>query len=217
MLVSTAVAIFNVLQDKFASPNVNESEILKFFNMAIGEYLNRVFPDNEGGSVNFEYDSNVTANLQPLIYTVGPLNMNSSGILTSTVINSALVSVTSEVGATYFRIANIGWNNVQPARYAKLNNILAYIQNAFKAPTITNPYYTVVATGFQFYPTSISTPISVTVIKTPKQIVSTSDTFEFSDYVVYNIISIALKLSGCATRDQEMLEDIRLAGLQINQ
>jgi hypothetical protein len=57
------------------------------------------------------------------------------------------------------------------------------------------------------------------VIKTPKvlTVAGSAQEMEFSDYSVYNIISIALKLAAVSTRDTEVLEDIRLASLQISQ
>lgn len=222
MLVSSAVTIFNVLQDKYGSPNVVTSEIIAHFNMAIAEYLNRLFPDSQGTLANFELDANVTANIQPLIFSLSPINMNGSGIVTSTVINTALATAASDVNATYFRIIAIGVDdgtNKYPVRYTKHNNTWAYQKNSFKAPSVTNPYFSLIASGLQLYPTDTTLDLTIEVLKNPK-VLTTGDlasSFEFSDYVVYNIISIALKLAGISTRDEELLQDARLAGLQINQ
>ena len=219
MLVSKAVTIFNVLNDKFGSPNVIESEIIDHFNFAISEYLNRLFPDNQGGVVNFELDSNVLMNLQPLIYPLNSLAVT-SGVLLNSTINSALVTAAG-AGSTYFRIMNVSYTNggsTYYAKYAKHNNILAYERNTYKAPSATKVYYSPVAAGLKFYPSSTST-VSPTVVKNPK-VLTTSDlstSFEFSDYVVYNIIAIALKLSGIGTRDAELIDDVRMTGLQITQ
>ncbi len=216
MLLSKAVSIFNVLQDKTGSPNIIESEIVEHFNMAIGEYLNRAFPDSQGGVVNFEQDANVTANLQPLIFTLGNLNMDANGKVSTAAINAALVAVSS-VGSTYFRIGSVG-SGLLPIRYVKHNNIWAYRNNTYKTPSTTNNYYSLLGSGLQFYPTNVLLPLSITVIKNPK-VLTTGDLateLEFSDYVAYNIISIALKIASIGTRDTELLEDVRLAGLQNN-
>jgi hypothetical protein len=217
MTIQKAVDIFNVLQDKYGSPNIITSEIIEHLNMATGEYLNRMFPDSQGGVVNFEQDSNVTANLQPLIYTLGNLNMDANGRISTAAINAALVAVTA-AGATYFRIGSVG-SGLLPIRYVKHNNIWAYRNNTYKAPTTSNSYYSLLGSGLQFYPTSTILPITITVIKNPK-VLTTGDlaeTFEFSDYVAYNIISLALKIGSIGTRDTELLEDVRLASLQNQQ
>jgi hypothetical protein len=219
MLVSKAVTIFDVLSDKYGSPNVIPSETIDHLNMATAEYLNRVFPDTQGGVANFEADQLVTANLQPLIYPLGVLNMDANGRISTAAINSALEAVTA-AGTTYFRIGNVGTGSI-PIRYVKHNNIWAYKKNTYKAPSTTNPFFTIVGAGLQFYPTSTVLPISITVIRNPA-VLGTHDIdegteMEFGDYVTYNIISIALKLAGIATRDTELIEDARLAGLQINQ
>lgn len=223
MLLSKAIDIFNVLQDKYGSPNIIQSQIIDFINMSTYEYLNRMFPDNQGGIVNFELDSNVTANIQPLIYTVPVISMDSNGLASNSQINTFLQSITGDPTSTYFRVMNIGFitpgSARVPVRYASQNKIWEYQRNSFKTPSISNPYYTLIATGIQFYPIDVTVPISVTVVKKPKVLTvgDLSSTFEFSDYVVYSIISIALKLAGISTRDSELIEDARLAGLQISQ
>src|SRR3546814_20090148 len=96
--------------------------------------MSRLFPDNQGGIVNYEYDSNVTANIQPLIYTLTGISMTSGGIVTNTVINAALVTA-SAAGATYFRIGSVGLTSggtTTPVKYMKQNNRWAYERNVFK-------------------------------------------------------------------------------------
>lgn len=210
MLVSKAVEIFEVLLDKYGSPNIIESEILNHFEMATYLYLNRMFPDSQGGIVNFDLDSNVTANIQPLIYVLEGLTTAPPNVLANGTINTALQTASAEPGATYFRIVAIGSGN-RPVKYVKHNNLWAHLDNSFKAPTTTYPLYTLVSGGIQLYPTTPGTTLTVTVVKTPRAITTTSQAFEFIDYAVYNIIAIAVKLAGVGLREDDVINEIRVA------
>lgn len=215
MLLSRAIDIFQILLDKYGSPNVIDQEVIDYLNMGTQEYLNRLFPDTEGGRINFEFDENVVMNIQPLIYKLSGLSPT-AGIVTNGTINTALQTETGDPSSTYFRIASIGYNNL-PVKYMKHNNRWAYQENSFKEPTVSNPKYTILAQGIDVYPTSL-TNLTVTVIKAP--IVwedgDQSEELEFDDYVTYSIIGIALKLAYVSLRDVEGVEvDARLADLQI--
>jgi hypothetical protein len=219
MTVNQAVDLFKVLIDKYESAYLTDQEILDLLNMALrGEYMNRLFPDSQGGVVNWEQDQNVTENLKPLLFNLS-LNMNASGILSNSTINAALVTASGESGATAFRIGSIGWTlggSSYPVKYIKTNDRWANQRNVFKRPSSTNPKYSLISTGLQFYPTSELATLTVNVVKTPKLLVA-GETCELSDYVMYHIISIGLKLAGVAIRDTEMQEDVRLAALQTMQ
>lgn len=221
MTVQQAIDIFAILYDKYGSANLVDSEVVELLNMALtGEYMNRLFPDSQGGVVNYETDQNIVANIQPLIWTL-MLNMNGSGVLTDAVINAALVSAT-HAGATYFRIGSIGWTTdgaTIPVKYVRQNDRWSSERNVFKKPSTSNPKFTLIGSGLQFYPTSASTNLTVNVVKKPKLLDDgdLSATCELGDYQLYTVISLALKLAGISTTSTEVLEDIRLAGLQISQ
>jgi hypothetical protein len=220
MLQSKAVDIFAIIQDKYNSPNLITSEVIDLLNMALtGEYMNRLFPDNQGGIVNFEFDANVTANIQPLVWTI-TANMNTSGVVTDTVINTALRTATGNSSDSYFRIGSIGWgSDGYPVKYVKQNNRWSFQRNAFKQPSTTNPRFTLIGTGLQFYPTDVTKTLTINVIKKPRllAVADLATQCELGDYQMYNVIAIALKLAGVGTRDSEILDDIRLANLQITQ
>lgn len=222
MTVQKAVDIFNRLLDTYASPSVTDAEAVDYINIGINEQLNRLFPDNQGGEVNFEFDSNTIANIQPLIYTLTSISMNTSGIVTNAVINTALATAAGDGSATYFRIGSIGLTSASttyPVKYIRQNNRWTFERNVFKRPTVSKPRFTLVASGLQFYPISTSTPLTINVIKKPK-VLTTSDLanqMEFSDYNSYNAIALALKAAGIAVRDDQMLEDVRMTALQIAQ
>jgi hypothetical protein len=221
MTLQKAVDIFNRLLDKFGSPNVIDAEIIDYINLGINEQLNRLFPDSQGGVVNFEFDSNTVANIQPLIYTLTGISMNGSGIVTNTTLNTALSTATG-ASDTYFRIGSIGLTNASnnyPVKYLKQNNRWSFERNSFKKPSVTKPRFTLIASGLQFFPISTSTPLTINVIKKPKVLTSSdlASDMEFSDYNCYSIIALALKAAGIAVRDDQMLEDVRMTALQIAQ
>lgn len=209
MLSSTAIEIFSILQDKYGSPNLEESEILHFLNMAQYEKFNRLLPDDMGGQVNFEFDENTSFQVKPFIYTLTGLT-TTSGVLSNAVINAALVSA-SEANAEMFRILKISWTSNSkdyPVKYVKNNNINQYERNFFKDPSATNPRYSLTASGLRFYPTSDTLPITLTVIKRPRTLTNANSP-EWDDYSMNQIILIALQLAGVSTRDEELIQDIR--------
>jgi len=114
MTTAQALDVFKILQDKYASPSLIDSEILKFLNMAQYERINRILPDDMGGVVNFEMDQNIAANIQHLVYPLTGLSATSD-VLTSSTINSALV-VAAGAGSSYLRILNLSVSG-KPAKY----------------------------------------------------------------------------------------------------
>lgn len=222
MTQQSAVNIFAILQDKYGSANLSNSEVIDLLNMALsGEYMNRLFPDNQGGVVNFEQDSNVTANIQPLIWTI-TTTMNSSGVVTDATINTALQTATGNASDTYFRIGSIGLTNsgtTYPVKYIKQNQVWSFSRNTFKAPSLTNPKFTLVGSGLQFYPTDQTKTLTINVVKKPRllAVADLANNCELNDYTMYNVIAIALKLAGVATREEELINDSRMSGVQIAQ
>jgi len=216
MTTQEAVNYFNVLIDKYGSPNVIDSEILTYLNHAINEYLNRVLPSNQGGVINFEEDKNVIANIQPLIYAV-TVNMDSTGLLTDAVLNAA-VDVAAGTGSTYLRIMSVGQTVAgvtYPVKYVRQNNLWPFHRNYFKKPVTTQSKFTLVAEGLQFYPTAASNALKVAVIKKPNVLaLSPVVNPEWGDMEMFVIIAIALQLGGVAIRDEEVIQDLRNITLQ---
>lgn len=210
MTTAELVSYFSVLQDKYGSPNLVETEIVSFINHGINEWLNRLVPDSQGGIVNFEEDSNVTAQIKPLIYTLS-ISTNSVGLLTDTAINAALTTAVGSA-ATTFRVMS-AVSSVAPVKYVKHNDVGSYLRNSYKAPTTSYKLYTQTAGGYQFYPQA-TTALTFTVMKKPKILVSGSVNPEFGDYEMYNILAIALQLAGVSTRDEELLGAIQATATQ---
>lgn len=217
MTTQNAVDIYNVLLDKYGSPSIEPDEIVGHLNMATFEWLNRLSPDNQGGIVNFEFDANVAQNIKPLVFTITE-NMDSNGLLSNSDINAALVTESSDAAATVFRVMSIGITVsgvTYPVTFLKQNNIWRFNRNYFKRPTTTKSRFTFVSNGLVFYPTNTTGNLIITVIKNPKLLSLTGPVNpELSDYSLYQIIAIALKLGGIEIRDENLIEDVRLAGLQ---
>ncbi len=211
MTTAQVIDYFLVLQDKYGSPSVTRTEVANYLNHAINEYLNRIFPDNQGAVVNFEQDKNVTANIRPLIYDFEATTA-SDGLLSDAVINTALSTAVGSA-ATYFRIGALGLGDY-PIKYVRSNNLQAYSRNYFKRPSLTNPKYEQWATGMKVYPAGTHT-VSLSVIKKPNILSETGPVNpELEDYVMYNIIAIGLQLAGVATRDGEIIQDLQNITLQ---
>lgn len=217
MTLTKVFQIFDILQDKYGAPYFPNEWKVDLFNMGQNEYLHDLLPEEGGEGVNFDFDSNVTNNIQPLIWTVS-LSMNGSGVVTNTALNAAIQSASSDATATFFRIMSIGATSgssvVYPVRYVKQNNLRIFQANTFKAPSAPSKIrYNFVGNGLQFYPTT-TTPLSITVIKTPKNVaISPNVDPEWSDYVCYNIIAKMIKLSGITTESPELINDVRMAAI----
>jgi hypothetical protein len=172
--------------------------------------------------VNFEMDSNVVANLKPLIFSITE-NMDANGLLAESAIETALQAESSDATAKVFRIMSVGITDSDdvtlPVKYEFQNSLWANERNYFKKASATNPKYTFLAEGLKFYPTNQTDDLTITVIKTPRALALSGDgaTPELSDYVLYHVCALALKLGGISVRDEGLLQDSRLAGLQITQ
>lgn len=212
------VDYFAIIQDKFGSPNLIEDEIVDMLNHAQMEYLNRMFPDSQGGVTNVDMDSNTLANIQPLIFTISTTMNGTTGLVTEAVLNTALQTESSDANATCFRVlsADITSDSITyPVKYAKHNNITAYERNFFKKPSVTNARYTLVGKGIRFYPIDATKTLKITCVKNPKTL-NLADPInpELKDYALYQVLMIALELAGISTRDGELLQTIQANTIQ---
>lgn len=202
-----AIEIFQIILDKKGSPYLTDDEVLSFLNMAQYERLNRLLPDDMGGVVNFEFDQNTFENIKPFVFTVSPLN-TTGGVLTNTTINTALQSASGDGTTSYFRILNVIQDDELPVKYVKHNNIGAYLQNFFKAPSVTSPKYTETANSLKLYPANDAADLSLTLLKRPKTLTLAVNP-EFDDYNMNLVIVIALQLAGVSVRDEELSQLVK--------
>jgi hypothetical protein len=215
MTTTNLIALFDIMQDKYGSPNVDSTETLRFLNMAQYERLNRLIPDDKGGQINFELDQNVEYNLKPFLWTFSSTT-TAGGVLTNSTINAALSAAVLAAGSTdtattVHRLLSITVTDsgvTYPVKFVKYNNIAQYIRNYFKTPSVSNARYTITGVGLQFYPSTSALTVSLGVIKTPKEI-TLAVSPEWSEDNNYLILAIALQLAGISTRDEELISDIR--------
>lgn len=218
MTTAQAITYFNILIDKYGSPYFTDSEVVNFLNHAQYEYLNRLFPDSQGGVVNFEFDQNTAMNLKPLMYTL-TATMSGAGLVTDTTLNTALQTASGDASATVFRIGAVGFVKdgvTYPARYVKQNNLFSFERNFFKKPTSPNRIrYTLLNNSIEFFPTDTeSSGLKIRVIKNPRTLdIATPVNPEFGDYTMFNIIVIAAQLAGVSVRDQELLGTLQGANV----
>lgn len=224
MTITQAIDKINILQDKHGSAYFEETEIASLLDMAQNERLNRLFPDDAGGVVNFEQDENVFSNIRSLVHYM-PLSSNFSVTVTGkgTLLSYSAIAtkLNTLIGTTngshaVFRILNVDHNG-NPVKYVKHNNLLSIKTNPFKEPSTTNPKYTLTKDGILLFPSTLAgNQLEITLIREPYKfstiynISSGGDSHpDWDDYNMNLIIMIALQLAGISTRDEELLLDIR--------
>lgn len=227
MTTQKAIDILLILQDKYGSPDIEPSEAVDLLNMAMYEWLNLLLPDSQGGLVNVEYDSNTLELVKPLLWNFSvSYSSLSSGYFTTATLNTALQSASSDAAAAVFRTLDIAYvdgnSDEWQVRFLKNNNRTRFQRNFFKKPAIPKRlYWQPFGNGVRLQPTTGYTAgnFSFSVIKTPKILALSGPTVnpELDDYSMYSVIAKALRLAGVATRDEEILTDIRNSAIQIAQ
>jgi hypothetical protein len=218
MSTQELVNYYAILLDKWGSPNLIEDEIVDTLNHAQMEYLNRLFPDSQGGIANVETDSNTVANIKPLIYTISTTMNGTTGLVTEATLNTALQTESGDANSNYFRVLSVNLTSdgiIYPVRYIRQNNLWATERNFFKKPEVTNPRYTTTGKGLRFYPIDATKTLSITLVKNPKKLsLAPVVDPEFDDYTLYQILMIALQLGGISIRDGELLQTIQMNTVQ---
>jgi hypothetical protein len=209
MTTAELIENFSILQDKRGSSSFDEDEVLKFLNLAQLERLKRLLPDDQGGVVNLDLDSNTLMNLRPLIYPIST-TMNSSGLVTFSAITTALRTASSDSGCSLHRILGMTLTSSgkpYPIKYTRLNNWDSYKRNVFKAGSTTAPRFKVDATNITIDPAITTATVGITCLKTPKTLTA-DNTPEFDDYNLSLIVEIALQYAAQSTRDFELIQTI---------
>lgn len=212
MTTANAILACRLISDKFGSPYFESADWVSFINMSQQESLKRVIPDQLGISQGVEVDSNTLENIKPLIYTL--TITPASGLLTNASLDTALHTASSDTTSTVFRVLNMAINGTEAMiKYVPHNNLFAYKRNAFKEPLEAYPLYTIVAGGFQVYP-SIALTVRTTVIKTPKIATNTGESLDWDDYMMNQVILNAVKLAGVPIHDEELIANTVNTGFQ---
>lgn len=211
MTTAAVIVRCKTIADKYGSPTIQDYEWVGHLNAAQYEVINRVIPDNEGGDINIEMDSNVLENFKPLIYTI--TTTPSSGLIALTTLQTLIRTASGDSTCDVFRLLNFAKQDDTMIKFVKHNNLYAFKANVFKAPEDSAPLYTILAIGYQIYP-SIGTTVKITVMKTPKILTNTGESLDFTDYMVDQVILQAVKLAGVGIRDEELIQDVRMTGFQ---
>jgi hypothetical protein len=217
MTTQEMIEWFDVLQDKYGSPYFDTDHKLLFLNRAQFEYVKQLFPDNEQGIINIEYNSSVTQNVAPLIYELTQANMATDGTITIEDLVTDLETISGDSDAKIFKILSIEIARagiVQPVKYLRHNDKGEFERNYFKKPSTSNYRYLLQNNALQFRPVDQLSTIHVTVLKAPKQLVISPSPInsELPDDVHNEIVAYALQFAGVASRD-EILSSMNMAQL----
>lgn len=196
---------FDLLQDKFGAPYYDVAHKLDFLNRAQFEYIKGLFPDNEGGRINVEYDWNVLQNVAPLVYELPPLTMSTSGTIPISTLVTQLQTLSGDTSADVYKLLSIEYKQGSkrfPCRVLRHNDKAAFEANYFKKPDYANPRYLLQNGNLQFRPIDDQTPIFITVLKTPRALsVSPAVDCELPVTTHNEIVALALQFAGIGTRD----------------
>src|SRR5882672_6268661 len=140
MTTAQVIVRCKTIIDKYGSPTIQDSEWVGHLNNAQYEVLNRVIPDNEGDTFDFERDSNVLENFKPLIYPVSTIPV--SGLISVSVLDALIRTASGDNTCELFRVLNIAKSDDTVIKFVKHNNLYTYKANSFKAPANDFPWFT---------------------------------------------------------------------------
>lgn len=197
---------FDILQDKFGSPYFSQNQKLFFLNNAQNEYLNKLFPDNEGGTENIEQDWNVLQNVSPLIWELPEVSMATDSTISVSSVVTALRSISSDPDTGIFDVLSVEIRrglDKYPCKVLRHNDKAEFETNYFKKPSITQPRYLLQNNTYKFRPLDTTLRIIFTVVKEPKKLsVSPTVNSEFPDQTHNELVAYGLQFAGIASRDE---------------
>jgi hypothetical protein len=206
MTISQMREYFDVLQDKFGTPYLTDSEFETFINrgqlLEIGDLL-----PIEGDTVNVELNENTVMRIAPILFTVSGLH---PALVTGSISKAAIETV---VGNPVMRVLAVGWNEEKPVKFTRRNNWYAYKDNAFKAPSSDSPRRYEGATDWVVLPADPAANITFMGLRYPVKVsLSTPTNCELPDIFHNEIVARALSLAGVGSRDQLLLELKQMTG-----
>lgn len=212
MNIATMVSYFDILQDKYGSTYYTNAEKELFLQRAHIEFVKELLPVNESSKENIELSQDTISQIAPLIYELPFMNMDSSGIVSKSSIQTALTNAVA--GGILWRPLSIGLylsgKNV-PAKYVRHNDRWEFANNYFKKPSNTNPKVRETGTNYVFEPILTGAKVYFTVLKYPALVsISTPTNSDLPDHTHDRIVAIALELSGVASRDVALTQLLQL-------
>lgn len=223
MTIANWSLYFDLVQDKYGAPYFIDQWKSLFFNRATIDFVNSHFPEdnNKNSGFNIEENQDTLKALAPIIVTIYPANMNTSGKLLKTSLNTYLQNATGVSSDTVMRILkfiwwttvsgtegiNSGTNVGQPIKVMRHNDWGQFLINVFKKPSTTNPRWYETYDAYNFSPVSATTNLSVSVLKYPKTVdVATNVESDLPDFTHNEIIARALSIAGVASRDEALAQ-----------
>lgn len=209
MIYSQLVTYFDVLLDKIASPYFSTAEKDMFLTMGQLEYVKREMPSNEGGTVNLESTQLDYTNVSSLVYDVTGMSMSSAGILPFTTVQTKLdtASGSTELLMYILNVSSYDGTSSYPVHYTRQNDWYEFERNSLKKGTATSPRYKNNKTNLIFSPADTTAVISMTILKTPKDISSSSSvTSELPAHTHKTVVELAIELAAVAIREGELMQ-----------
>lgn len=212
MNIATMVSYFDILQDKYGSTYYTNAEKELFLQRAHIEFVKELLPVNEISKENIELSQDTISQIAPLIYELPFMNMDSSGIISKSSIQTALTNAVT--GGILWRPLSIGLylsGKNMPVKYVRHNDRWEFANNYFKKPSNTNPKVRETGTNYVFEPILTGAKVYFTVLKYPALVsISTPTNSDLPDHTHDRIVAIALELSGVASRDVALTQLLQL-------
>jgi len=211
MTVTEMKSWFNILQDKYGSTYYTDGEISQFFQRAQIEFISKMLP---GGRMveNLELSQDSISKISPLIYELPFQNMSSTGVVTKANLQSALTVLNNT--ALLWRPLSIGWvlnGQYRPVKFVRHNDRWEFAVNFFKKPSLTNPKVRETYNSYIVEPTNIGAQLYFTLLKYPNKVdIAGAVNSDLPDFTHDEIVSIALELTGIASRDTALAQLLQL-------
>jgi len=211
MTVTEMKSWFNILQDKYGSTYYTDGEISQFFQRAQIEFISKMLP---GGRMveNLELSQDSISKISPLIYELPFQNMSSTGVVTKANLQSALTVLNNT--ALLWRPLSIGWvlnGQYRPVKFVRHNDRWEFAVNFFKKPSLTNPKVRETYNSYIVEPTNIGAKLYFTLLKYPNKVdIAGAVNSDLPDFTHDEIVSIALELTGIASRDTALAQLLQL-------
>ena len=196
---------FDLLLDKEGDPYFTRENKDLYLNMAHLEYIKRMLPSNEGGSVNIEATQLVYNNLYTLVKELSGFTMDAGGLVPTANIQTSLNTATSGTDPLMY-IMNVSMNGY-PVQYTRHNDWYMFETNSLKKGTTTQPRYKYDTSNITFSPISQAAAIKITVLKTPRSVdFQNGVNSELPEHTHKSITELAVELASVSLREGDLTQ-----------
>jgi hypothetical protein len=216
MNINEVYKLVSYLVDKYQGTYLSPDDFNMVVNMAQNQYLAFLTDDTGGPNRNPK----------------NPVGMSTSAIVAdslSTFLTESTLTITSQIaskpGDLYKTVAIRTTDDNYAARYVPEDRIASYIGNAIDPPTVTDPIYYELGTGFKFYPSTLATA-KLTYIKNPQtlkwaytgalvydpvlSVPASNANLEWGETDTYEIIYRAIGIIGINLKDGDLMRASQL-------